>query len=225
MKDRSILPQLLSEPCLAENHPKADHAVILKQIESGELAPIDFNGRVFVYGHNRNHLTFYEQDLPALASSFKNRPFLRDHDAMNLSSRDGIIIDSTFNSLSITQKIQVTTRQGMTDYVEGRIDRFSISWEYEDIHCSICRSSWFACSHVGGRTYKASPNSQEIPCELIFTKPIGKETSAVNTPAVDGTSILSMLTDLRDLLRADQPPAYHTSIAPHLPSRKSAGTM
>ena len=169
MKDRSILPQLLSEPCLAENHPKTDRAVMLKQIESGELASIEFDPRVFVYGHNRNHLTFYEQDLPALASSFKNRPFLRDHDAMNLSSRDGIILSSALDGASTMQKNQLTTRQGMTDYIESRIDRFSISWEYEDIHCSICRSSWFACSHVRGRKYKAGPNSQEIPCELIFT--------------------------------------------------------
>lgn len=211
MKDKFTLPQLFSDPCLArfakQIEQPADRATMLKQIESGELAAIEFDAIVFVYGPNRNHLSFYEQDLSKLASSFKDKPFLRDHDQLSLSSRDGLIKSSRLvDGKTIEQKIQLTTRQGMTDYVEGRIDRFSIAWDFEDIHCSICKISWFACSHVPGKKYnapgsyggKTGPSAKEILCELIFTKPIGKETSAVNTPAVDGTSILAALNSFKE---------------------------
>ncbi|MGA2505601.1 MAG: hypothetical protein ABSG01_16085, partial [Anaerolineales bacterium] len=121
---------------------------------------------------------------------------------MTLSSRDGLILSSKIvhqlGETCFQQKIQLTTRQGMTDYVEGRIDRFSIAWDFEDIHCSICKASWFACSHVPGKKYKTGPGAKEILCELLFTKPTGKETSAVNTPAVDGTSILADLNSFKE---------------------------
>ncbi len=116
---------------------------MLEQIANGEMASIDFDAIVFVYGPNRNHLTFYEQDLPAFATSFKDKPFLRDHDQYAISSRDGIVksgeVVKQLGETCFKQHITLTTRQGMMDYVEGRIDRFSIAWDYEDIHCSICR--------------------------------------------------------------------------------------
>ena len=75
----------------------------------------------------------------------------------------------------------------MTDLVEGKIDRFSIGWFYKDVLCSICNTSIYACSHVPGRDYAGKL------CELIFTEPRGKETSAVNAAAVPGTGIEALL--------------------------------
>jgi len=197
MKDKPVLPVLYSEPCLAEQPPQ-DRPRLLKEIESGELADIEFDAKVFTFGKNRNHLTFYEQDLPTFAASFAGKPFLRDHNTFQIAARDGTIVASALNDKSFMQHVKLTTRRGMTDYVEGRIDRFSIAWDYDDIHCSICKSSWFTCTHVPGRKYKIGKDSQEVICELIFTKPKGKETSAVNAPASDGTAILAQLNSFKE---------------------------
>jgi len=202
MKDKP-LPVFYSEPCLADRVPQLDRALTLKQIESGELTEIEFDARVYTFGPNRNHLTFYEKDLVALAASFIGKPFLRDHNTYEIASRDGVITACTLEGQSFMQHIKLTTRRGMTDYVEGRIDRFSIAWDYDDIHCSICKSSWFNCIHTPGRKYKAADGSQEILCELIFTNPKGKETSAVNAPAVDGTAILAQLTTFKENVMSD----------------------
>jgi hypothetical protein len=203
MKDKPVLPVLYSEPCLAEQPPSNDRPLLLKQIEIGELTDIEFDAKVYTFGTNRNHLTFYEQDLPSLAESFAGKPFLRDHNTFEIAARDGLIVASALvgadrDPPSIKQHVKLTTRRGMTDYVEGRIDRFSIAWDYDDIHCSICKSSWFTCNHVPGRKYKTGQNSQEMICELIFTNPKGKETSAVNAPAVDGTAILAQLNTFKE---------------------------
>jgi hypothetical protein len=203
MSDKPILPVLYSEPCLAEQPPSNDRPVLLKQIESGELTDIEFDAKVYTFGTNRNHLTFYEQDLPSLAESFAGKPFLRDHNTREIAARDGLIVASALvgadrDPPSIKQHVKLTTRRGMTDYIEGRIDRFSIAWDYDDIHCSICKSSWFTCNHVPGRKYKTGANSQEVTCDLIFTNPKGKETSAVNAPAVDGTAILAQLNSFKE---------------------------
>jgi hypothetical protein len=79
----------------------------------------------------------------------------------------------------------------MTDFIEGKIDRFSIGWFWDDIMCSICNLSWLDpnCSHWPGRTYKVGESKKETMCMLIFINPKGKESSAVNVPAVEDTGV------------------------------------
>ena len=228
MKDKPVLPVLYSEPYPEGGRAFGDHAeqplsndrpLLLKQIESGELTDIEFDAKVFTFGANRNHLTFYEQDLPSLAESFAGKPFLRDHNTFEIAARDGLIVASALvgadrDPPSIKQHVKLTTRRGMTDYVEGRIDRFSIAWDYDDIHCSICKSSWFTCNHIPGRKYKTGQNSQEVICELIFTNPKGKETSAVNAPAVDGTAILAQLNSFKENVMTDNSQNPHDQSDP-----------
>ena len=109
----------------------------------------------------------------------------------DIDARDGTIIDSALEGSAFKQTVRITTRRGMTDFVEGKIDRFSIGWFYDDVLCSICNQSWFSsnCSHWPGQTYKVGESKTEKQCQLIFVNPKGKETSAVNTPAVEGTGI------------------------------------
>lgn len=181
---------LYAQPPVVENRVQ-----MLVDIESGKLEFIEFDANVYHFVENRNFMIFYERDLPKLAASYANMPFLRDHDWNNLDSRDGIILASRFEAGDFIQKIKLTTRKGMTDYVEGRIDRFSISWHFDDIDCSICGTSWFECTHNPGQKYKS--NGKEAVCNLIYVNPKGKETSAVNAPAVEGTQILSQLSTIR----------------------------
>ena len=188
---KKVLPVLRSVP-IVEKLELPPRAEILPQIESGQLDHIDFRARVFRTDTRiRNPYKFQDQDLPTFAASFEGQPFLRNHDTYDIDARDGTIIDSAMDGQSFMQTVRLTTRRGMLDFVEGKIDRFSIGWFYDDVLCSICNESWFStsCSHMPGRSYKVGESKQEKRCELVFVNPKGKETSAVNTPAVDGTGI------------------------------------
>lgn len=191
------LPILYSEAQLSTRPPAEDRKTLLEQIDSGEITKIDFPARVFVDGPNRNHLRFYAGDLAQFAASFTGQPFLRNHDTASIEARDGTITDSRLNGNTIEQTITLTTRRGMTSYVEGQIDRFSIGWFFDGINCSICGLDWMKCSHQPGRKYPTAKPGTEQLCELFFTNPKGKETSAVNAPAVDGTSILAALSTFK----------------------------
>ncbi len=187
---RKPMPILRSLPV----HEKLDlppRAELLPKIESGEIDHLDFQARVYGTGKNRNPYVFQDKDLAVFAASFEGQPFLRNHDTLDIDARDGTIIDSALTGSAFKQTIRLTTRRGMTDFIEGKIDRFSIGWFYDDVLCSICNQSWFSssCSHWPGQTYKVGESKTEKRCELIFVNPKGKETSAVNTPAVEGTGI------------------------------------
>jgi len=161
-------------------------AEILPKIESGELEHIDFPATVFQNGPLRAPFEFREQDLPAFAKSFEGLPFIRNHDVLDIEARDGTILSSEMIGNTMHQTIRLTTRRGMTAFVEGQIDRFSIAWHYPPIVlCSICQKEWLGCGHMPGRKY------QNKPCLLICVEPNGKECSAVNDPASDGTGLLS----------------------------------
>lgn len=187
---------LYSEAVLAgvPTLPKS-RAEMLAAIESGEMDHLDFDALVFKRGRNLNFYTFRESDLSAFATSFVGQPFLRNHDLGDIGARDGTILASALEGGYFKQTIRLTTRQGMTDYVEGRIDRFSIGWHQDDVICTVCNSSWLGCVHMRGREYD-TPKGKKV-CELLFVNPRGKETSAVNWPAVSDTGLLSALDDYK----------------------------
>jgi hypothetical protein len=167
-----------------EPHNKPE---MIAGIESGEIDHLDIQAVVFNSSPNRNFYHLAEEELPLFAGSFEGKPFLRNHDEINIESRDGVILRSFQQGWQIIQHIRLTTRRGMLSLVEGQIDRFSIGWFYDQVTCSICRSDFRSCNHFPGRTY------DNRRCEVIFSGLSGKETSAVNVPAVEGTSILSSL--------------------------------
>lgn len=160
---------------------------MLADIESGKLDYIEFNARVFFEKPNKNHVRVRQADMSAFAPSFKNKPFIRDHNIYSIEARDGTITDSRLNVDAIEQTIKLTTRKGMTAYVEGQIDRFSIGFEAEKTLCSICDTDYRTCAHMRGNKY------ENKTCEVVMVNPVGVETSAVNNPAVDNTAILSTL--------------------------------
>lgn len=190
---KAIMPILRSMPVI-DKLKLPDRAELLPKIESGELDHIDFKATTFKSGKNKNHYVFQAKDLESFATSFEGQPFLRNHNTSDIDARDGTIIESSLEGHAFKQTVRLTTRRGMTDFVEGKIDRFSIGWFYDDVLCSICNLSWFSyeCSHSPGRTYKVGESKTEKTCELVFVNPKGKETSAVNSPAVDGTGIESL---------------------------------
>jgi len=104
------------------------------------------------------------------------------------------------------QEIELTTERGIKSFVEGQIDRFSIGWYWDRVTCSICGGDWLSrdCTHMPGRTYTDEKGENPQVCELIFENPKGKETSAVNAPAVDGTHILAQLVEQKERNLAKQ---------------------
>lgn len=179
-----------SYPSAGEPRTKAE---LISGIESGEIEHLDFEAVVFKGGKNRNFYRLADQELPTFAPSFEGRPFLRNHDQDDIDSRDGTILFSYTQGDKIVQNIRLTTRKGMLSLVEGQIDRFSIGWFYDKITCSICHQDFRNCSHWPGRVYTIDTEGHAAECEVIFSGLTGKETSAVNVPAVEGTSILAQL--------------------------------
>ena len=58
---------------------------------------------------------------------------------------------------------------------------------------------------VRGRSSDGDGGKHEVLCELVFVQPAGKETSAVNAPAVGGTGVRGVLAELmaaKESLRA-----------------------
>lgn len=191
-----IMPALYSQPVIEklELPPRVD---VLPKIENGEIEYLDFRANVFTNGLNRNPYRFRDEELAAFAVSFEGQPFLRDHETSEIEAREGTILSSHYDGKAFVQEIRLTTRRGMLDFVEGRIDRFSIGWFYDDCICSICNSTYFSstCTHWAGAKYQTADG--EKTCELIFVNPVGKETSAVNVPAVEGTGITARLSEYK----------------------------
>ena len=188
---RNILPSLEVTVRRADHTPTKLKS-LRKRIESGDLTFLDFPATVFKDGKNRNHYRFYSHNLSSFASSFTDMPFLYNHDTRDVKSRHGYIKSSVLSDENINQTIRLTTREGMLDFIEGRIDRFSIGWHYDSIDCSICTTDWYRCNHWPGSIY--TRDDEEATCEIYFVNPEGKEVSAVNTPAVSDTGLLQLET-------------------------------
>ena len=169
--------------------------VLLDRIAAGEVIEgLTFDALVFIPGVNHNHFYFRDEELAEFAASFAGRPFLRDHDEYRIESRDGTVRASALADGGFRQSIELTTERGIKSFAEGQIDRFSIGWFFKGITCSICGLPWMSgdCVHQWGREYTDEDGNNPQICGLIFEEPRGKEVSAVNVPAVEGTRILAL---------------------------------
>ncbi len=177
---------------------------LLEEFRAGTLTELEFEAVVFRQGgKNRNPVAFRDEDLPAFAASFEGQPFLRNHDVADIASRDGTIVASRMapdpvRGPDMVQTIRLTSQRGIRDFLEGRIDRFSIGWYFDEVQCNICGGDWLHCPHTPGKQYAGRTGAEAITCKLIFIRPAGKETSAVNAPAVDSTRVLTQLSAYKE---------------------------
>ena len=127
-----------------------------RQLAAGALESLTFEAVTFraVYP-NANFLRFRDEDLPVLAESFCGAPFLRDHDRAHLDARGGAVAASRFDGDALVQEITLTVPRDMEAFLNGQMDRFSISWNWEGITCSVCGRDWLSgdCLHWPGRRY------------------------------------------------------------------------
>lgn len=197
---RSRLQQVEAQPWT-----RARRDALWARWQAGDLHELSFDAVVFRTGPNANYVRFREGDLPGFAASFSGQPFLRNHAVEDIGAREGIVTSSRLGGSGFgrefVQTIRLTTRRGIRSFLEGVIDRFSIGWHYAGITCSVCGGDWLGCDHWPGRRYGAGHDAEAgegLICELIFEGPVGKETSAVNAPAVPGTRILDQLWSLKE---------------------------
>ncbi len=196
---------------------------LLRALDAGELAELEFEAIVYRHGKNANHVRFRGEEMDAFAASFIGAPFLRNHDTGDIGSRDGTVMASSMQGVgegyAMRQTIRLTTPRGLRDFLMGIIDRFSISWYWEAIECSVCGENWLACPHQPGYIY--ANGGRQATCELIFIHPRGKETSAVNAPAVPDTYVLYELLSLKE--NETMSIAHHDShLEPNLASNSGA---
>jgi hypothetical protein len=157
-----IHPGLLAitGPTLDPLLPMADARTQLRQLfRTGQLDKITLTAVVFKAAYpNANFYRFRDEDLPTLAESFAEAPFLRNHDISDVGARAGTVRESWLSSAGeIVQVIDITVPRDIEAVLNQQIDRFSISWFWSAITCSVCGSDWYACSHWPGRSY---PNPQ-----------------------------------------------------------------
>ncbi len=177
-----------------------ERRLAMEQVRSGELTELSFKALTFRAAYpNRNFFRFREEEMAGFAQSFGGTPFLYDHRAGNVGSRHGTVAASALHGDELVQEILLTTQAGMLDYLERRIDRFSIGWYYREILCSITGENWFKSPHWPGE--KVQVDGREVVAEIIWAGVEGKEVSAVNAPAVKGTGLLSELIAFKEEVR------------------------
>ena len=231
--DSITLPLLMcGDPVVGilESDGSADSAptALRRRLDAGELDHLEFEAVTFrAHYPNSNFYRFRDEELDAFAASFRGQPFLRNHDVHDIGARDGTITGARLEGDRFRQTVRLTTERGLRDYVNGVIDRFSIGWYYAGVTCSVCGEEWFACAHWPGKPYHDGAGESLGRCELIFEQPRGKETSAVNAPAVAGTGILAglaQLTTLKERRMAEQPTIFLPNGAVHPVAPKAAAT-
>ena len=169
---------------------------LLRRAAEGALPELEFEAIVFRAGPNRNHLRIAAAELSGFAASFVGVPFLRDHAVESVDARAGIVVSSVLDGPAIRQTIRLTTQRDIRAFLEGQMDRFSVSWYYDEVQCSVCGKEWGVCSHKPGRKYGEGGvgghghGAVRKRCELLFRGVVGKEVSAVNAPAVEGTEVI-----------------------------------
>ena len=177
-------------------------AELRQRLAAGELDRLAFRAVTFRAEYpNRNYLRFREHELPAFAQSFNGVPFLRDHNVREIAARGGTVVGSLLNNDAFMQTIELTVPRDIEAFLNGQIDRFSISWNWQGITCSVCGADWLGvgCPHWPGERVKVRDQQgqeSETVCELIFEGPKGREVSAVNAPAVTGTGVDRVLAEL-----------------------------
>lgn len=145
---------------------------------------------------NRRGLRFSAGQLDTAAPTWRNMPFLVDHNTHEQSARKGTILSSEMaldakGAQAFYMSFSLVKRDAAISLLDGTIDRFSIGWFSTGpvlctVHgCDVTSKDSCYCwpldaVEVDGKTQIAEYEYQSIE---------GKELSAVNVPAVKGTKI------------------------------------
>ena len=140
--------------------------------------------------------------LRAAGRSFRNTPFLRDHQANDFMARGGTVVESDVVDLdgdvkAFRQTLELVKPWAIEAALDGTMDRFSVRFKGGPVSCTICgaefRSSFFgglypSCDHEPGAQYPLKDGSTAM-CLAEFYAATGVETSCCSVPSVGGTNV------------------------------------
>jgi hypothetical protein len=157
--------------------------------------------RVYRTGRNKNYVRFDEGELEQFAASFVGRPFLQDH-SRKQADRAGTILESVLENDGdekvIRQTLLAVKPWAIDSLSDGTMDRFSIGWDAEEYVCTVCNADIFGCKHgpfsVGSKDKKTGET-----VEVLMRGLEGMEVSAVTHPAVGGTGVDEVLSQLQQM--------------------------
>jgi len=184
----------------------AARKTLLKNMAEGDEVELSIDFRSFqqIEGkRNSNFLRFKRGSLRKLARSFKGQPFLKDHAPADLDSRAGTVTKSQAapidDGMAFDMTANVTAPWAVAAILRGNLDRFSIGWGFGDIdtvHCTLCKCPVFTeCSHLPGDKITDDDGNESI-VEFEFQEAHGVEVSGVSVPAVAGTGISEVRSQL-----------------------------
>lgn len=194
---------------------------LIARVRAGEVIELELDAVPFIQRAtaNRNFVRFKPGILASFAKSYKGAPFLRNHDQDDQAQRGGTVVASKLEhnedgSKQMRMRLKLVKPWAVESALDGTLDRFSIGWNRDrsmPLECSSCEADWLDCSHWPG---EADEKGEIV--QLVIGGAEGTEVSAVNVPAVAGTSIESISTlkaidpgHLADMLAADAIPGGH----------------
>jgi hypothetical protein len=190
---------LLSE--VGSSDPAETRKRLMSEFRAGGLDSVRFTATVWTNGPNKNHYQFPDAELEAFAKSFAGCPFLRDHEA-SMAARGGTIKDSWLEKgeegqRAIRQRIEVVKPWAIESALDGTLDRFSVGWDAQEYHCTVCEASIAECGHLYKLGQVDKKSGKKV--ELLWKGLEGVEVSGVTHPAAPGTTTEEVMARLATL--------------------------
>ncbi len=207
---------------------KAHRAEMITSVRGGKHMELSITALTFRQRPtpNRRYLRLAADKLADRAGTWKNQPFLTDHNTYSMSAAKGTILSSKMVEESakvsaLEQVLHVVKPDAVIGFLDGTYRKFSIGWfALGPVMCSVHGTDVRAsdgCSCWPGDTVMLDGKPRIV--EYEFSDYEGKEVSAVVIPAVRDTSV----SDIRAALTAElqlptrsRPPKERTMPFPRL---------
>jgi len=195
----------LLEQLNAGKHVELDIEIIAS-IEPAKPLPLPASQRELA---NANFSRFHSVGIASFIRSFKDQPFLRDHNQGTILAKGGTITAADYRrgddgGYEFIQRVRLVEPWAVRGVLNDNIKEFSIGWMWRGgtwddlktaLQCSVCRTSLFGsdCPCWPGDVMEGDDGEPVIVEALWLSRHVyGIETSAVLYPAVEGTGIFDM---------------------------------
>ncbi|MEM9487694.1 MAG: hypothetical protein AAGC55_01050 [Myxococcota bacterium] len=136
---------------------------------------------------NANGVRVRSDAFGQLAESSANTPFLNGHEWGDTNERGGTIfaasVDETDAELILRESAHLTRKWSVEAFLTGNLDRLSVGMvATEAWQCTVCQAPVTECWHYPLEQVDGQVVEWQAACRKV-------ETSAVNVPAVTGTSV------------------------------------
>lgn len=178
-------------------------AELLSRARAGDVEPIEFDARVYRQKAGepltpgvrsmQQWIQIRAGGMAAHARSYRGLPFLSGHDVGDVTKRAGSISDSWLDrgdsdddEMIIRHTFQAVAPWAVGQVLDGTIDRFSIHFAITgEITCSVHKARiWSKCYCMPGQLTGDEKDQNRPRAFWIVENATGRETSAVNVPAV-----------------------------------------